>query len=55
MIRHTQVKLCHLKPQTLKHLKIKKVSDKPTYDRSFEGLDLELTDFEYQALNEASE
>ena len=37
-------------PQTsnVKHLEITKVSDKPTYDTSFEGSDLEITDFEYQ-------
>ena len=32
MIRHPQVKAYHLKPQTLKHVEILKVSDKPTYD-----------------------
>ena len=34
MIRHPQVKLHHLKPQTLKHVAIVKVSDKPKYDTS---------------------
>ena len=36
MIRHPQLKLFHLKPQILKHVKIIKVSDKPTYDTSLE-------------------
>ena len=30
MIRHPQLKLNHLKPQTLKHVEIVNVSDKPT-------------------------
>ena len=30
MIRQPQVKPYHLKPQTLKHVEIIKVSDKPT-------------------------
>ena len=36
MIRHPQLKLYYLKPQTLKHVEIIKVSDKPTYDTSLE-------------------
>ena len=36
MIRHPQVKAYHLKPQTLKHVEITNVSDKPTYDTSLE-------------------
>ena len=36
MIRHPQAKLYHLKPQTLKHVGIIKVSVKPTYDTSLE-------------------
>ena len=36
MIRHPQLKLYHLKPQTLKHINFIKVSDKPTYDTSLE-------------------
>ena len=36
-IRHPQLKLYHLKPQTLKHVETTKVSDKPTYDTSFES------------------
>ena len=49
MIRHPQVKLYHLKPQTLKHVEIIKVSDKPTFDTSVEwnGFDLEITGFNY--------
>ena len=31
-----QVELYHLKPQTLKHVEIIKISDKPTYDTSLE-------------------
>ena len=31
-----QVELYHLKPQTLKHVEIIKISDKPTYDTSVE-------------------
>ena len=30
MIRHPQLKLYHLKPQTPKHIEIVNVSDKPT-------------------------
>ena len=36
MIRHPQLKLYHLKPQTLKLVEIIKISDKPTYDTSLE-------------------
>ena len=36
MIGRTQVKLYYLKPQTLKHVEILKVSDKSTYDTSLE-------------------
>ena len=32
MIGHAEVKLHHLKHQTLKHVEIIKVLDKPTYD-----------------------
>ena len=35
MNRHTQLKLYHLKPQTLKHVKIIKVSDNHSCDISF--------------------
>ena len=37
LIGHTQVKLYHLKPQTVKHVEIIKNSDKPTYDTSLES------------------
>ena len=37
MIRRPHVKLYHLKPQTLKHVEILKVSDKPTHDTSLES------------------
>ena len=37
MIRHPRVKLYHLKPQTLKHVEIMKVSEKPIYDASLES------------------
>ena len=40
------MKLYHLKPQTLKHVEIIKVSDKSTYDTSFEMFGLEIIDFE---------
>ena len=36
MIRHPQVKLYHLKPQTLKQINFRNISDKPTYDTSLE-------------------
>ena len=36
MIRHYQVEPYHRKPQTLKHVEIINVSDKPTYDTSLE-------------------
>ena len=36
LIGHTQVKLYHLKPQTLKHVEIIKFWSKPTYDISLE-------------------
>ena len=36
MIRQPQVKVYHLKPQTLKQVEIMKVSDKRTYDTSLE-------------------
>ena len=48
MIRHTQVKLHHLKPQTLKHVEIIKLSDKCTCDTSLGSSYLEITDSEYQ-------
>ena len=47
MIRLTQVKLYNLKPQTLKHVEIIKVLDKPAYDTSLESLDLEIRGFGY--------
>ena len=37
MIQHVEVKLYHLKPQTLKHVEIIKVLDKPSYDTSLES------------------
>ena len=37
MIRHPHVKLYHLKPQTLNHVEIKKVSEKPRYETSLES------------------
>ena len=40
MIAHAGVKLHHLKPRTLKHVEIIKVSDKPTYDISLESSQL---------------
>ena len=43
MIRQPQLKLYHLKPKILKHVKIINVSDKPTYDTSLERSG----DFEY--------
>ena len=36
MIRHPQLNLYHLKPQTIKHIEVIKVSVKPTYDTSLE-------------------
>ena len=36
MIRHPQVEVYHLKPQTLKLVEITNVSDKRTYDTSLE-------------------
>ena len=36
MIRHPQVKLYHLNSQTLKHVEIINVSNKPTQDTSLE-------------------
>ena len=36
LIRRPQLKLYHLKPQTLEHVEIIKVSDKPTHDTSLE-------------------
>ena len=47
MIRLPQLELYHLKPQTLKHVEIIKVSDKPTYDTSLENFDSQITDFNY--------
>ena len=41
MIRHPQLKLHHLKPQTLKHVEIIKLWDKPTYDTILENSWLE--------------
>ena len=35
-IGHTEMQLYHLKPQTLKHVKVVKFLDKPTYDISLE-------------------
>ena len=35
-ISHPQVKPYQFKPQTLKHVRVIKVSDKPTYDTSLE-------------------
>ena len=37
MIRHPHVEFYHLIPQSIKHVEIKKVSDKLTYDTSFES------------------
>ena len=37
LIQHPQLELYHLKAQTLKHVEIIKVSDKPKYDTSLEG------------------
>ena len=37
MIRHIQVKLYHLKSQTLKQVETSNVSNKPTQDTSLEG------------------
>ena len=36
MVQHHQVKPYHRKPQTLKHVEILKVSDKPSYDTPLE-------------------
>ena len=44
MMGHVEVKLYHLKPQTLKHVEILKVLHKLTYSK---GLDLEIACFEY--------
>ena len=47
MIRHNQVKLYHLKSQTLKHVEIMNVSNKSTEDTSLVGFELAITDFNY--------
>ena len=36
MIRHAQVKAYHVKRQTLKHVEIIRISEKPTFDTSLE-------------------
>ena len=36
MVRHPQLKLYNLNCQTLKHVEIIRISEKPTYDTSFE-------------------
>ena len=48
MIGNPQLKPYQLIPQTLKHVEIINVSDKPTYDTSSEGLELELAEFDYK-------
>ena len=48
MIDNPQLKPYGLKPQTFKHVEIINVSDKPTYDTSLEGLELELAEFEHK-------
>ena len=48
MIRQPQVKLYHLKPQTLKHVEIEEVSKKLQMIHHWKGLELEITDFEYR-------
>ena len=48
MTEYPQLKPYHLKSQTPKHVDFKKFSDKPTYDTSLEGLELELAEFEYK-------
>ena len=47
MIRHNQVKLYHLKPKTLKHVEVLKVSDKSHLILQWKGFDLEITGFNY--------
>ena len=47
MILHSQVKLCHLKRQTPKHVEIIKFQINLYMIHHSKGLDLEITDFEY--------
>ena len=48
MIENPQLKPYKLKSQTLKHVGIIKVSDKPTNDTLWKGLELEIAEFEYK-------
>ena len=47
MIRHPQVKLHHLTPQTPRHVGIMKFQLNQYMTHHKKGLDLEITDFEY--------
>ena len=47
MIGHPQLKLYHLKPETLKHVEIIKVQHITVLIHHKNGLELEITDFEY--------
>ena len=47
MIRHNQVKLYHLKSQTLKHVEVIDVSNKLHNIHQWKGFELEITDFNY--------
>ena len=48
MIEHPQLKAYQLNPPTLKDVEIINVSGKPTYIHHWEGLDLELAEFDYK-------
>ena len=48
MIRHRQVKACHLRPQILKHVEIIKISENLHMVHHWRSLDLEITDFNYR-------
>ena len=48
MIENPQLKPYKFKSQTLKHVGIIKVSDKPTNDTLWKGLELEIAEFEYK-------
>ena len=55
MIRHPQVKVYHLKPQTLKHVKVIIFSDKLHRIHHWKNLDLEIRVFKYHHDATASE
>ena len=48
MIRHTEVKVFHLKPQTPKHVEIIKFDVNLHMIHHSKGLDFEITDSEYR-------